>query len=180
MAILGLRDNENLFLNEKNEWLSGSYIPAYVRRYPFIFSEIPNSEQLTLCIDNTKDIVEENGEQHFFDDEGKPSQLATNALEFCKSYHAAAQATLNFGKALSEKGLLTQKEVQINVSGNRRINFSGFQIIDEKKFVELDDKTFLELKKEGWLPFIYAHLISGSQWQRLSGLLSERMQDEAA
>ncbi len=180
VAILGLRDNENLFLNDENEWLSGSYIPAYVRRYPFIFSEVPNSEQLTLCIDDTKDIVEKNGEQKFFNEDGKPSQLSVNALEFCKSYHAAAQETIKFGKALSELGLLTQKEVQINVSGNRRINFSGFQIIDEKKFAALDDAAFAQLRKDGWLPFIYAHLISGSQWQRLSGLLSERMKDEAA
>ena len=180
VAILGLRDNENLFLNKKNEWQNGVYIPAYIRRYPFIFSEIPNSDQLTLCIDHSENIVEENGEQKFFDAEGKPSQLAQNALEFCKSYHAAAQATSDFSKALSEQDLLVQKEVQINVAGNRRINFSGFKILDEKKFSELDDKVFLEWRAKGWLPFIYAHLFSGSQWQRLSALLNGEMEKDAA
>ncbi len=180
VAILGSRDNENLFLNKKNEWIQGSYIPAYIRRYPFIFSEIPNSDQLTLCIDNTDDIISAGEEQKFFDEDGKPSALANNALEFCKSYHAASQATVEFGKALSEQGLLTEREVQINVPGNRRINFSGFQIVDEKKFSELDDTVFLEWRKKGWLPFIYAHLFSGSQWQRLSGLLGERFEKDAA
>lgn len=180
VAILGLRDNENLFLDAQNNWQGGVYIPAYIRRYPFIFSEIPNSDQLTLCIDQSENVIEDDGAQKFFDAEGKPSTLSQNALEFCKSYHAAAQATQQFSKALSEKELLVQKEVQVNIAGNRRINFSGFKILDEAKFAELDDKTFLEWRAKGWLPFIYAHLFSGSQWQRLSMILNERLAKEAA
>jgi hypothetical protein len=178
VAILGLRDSENLFLS-KDKWTANTYIPAYIRRYPFIFSEMPNSDQLTLCIDMDKNIVAEDGEQTFFKD-GKPTDLSQNALEFCKSYHAAAQATMEFSKALAASGLLVDREAQINVSGNRRINFSGFKIIDEQKLAALDDKTFLDWRKKGWLPFIYAHLFSGAQWQHLSQLLSERLEKEAA
>lgn len=71
VAILGLRDGENLFLNTKGEWLSDTYIPAYLRRYPFIFSEQSGGDQLTLCIDAVDSVVEKNGEQKFFDDSGK-------------------------------------------------------------------------------------------------------------
>ena len=180
VAILGLRDNENLFVDADGKWDATSYIPAYARRYPFIFSEIPDSDQLTLCVDNTPDIIEEGGEQKFFDAEGKPTELAQNALEFCKSYHAAAQQTVDFGKALNEAGLLIEREAQINVAGNRRINFSGFRIIDEEKLANLDDATFIEWRKKGWLPFVYAHLFSGAQWQRLSIMLSANLEKEAA
>jgi len=180
VAILGLRDSENLFLQDDNTWLANTYIPAYIRRYPFIFSELPESDQLTLCFDMDEDIIEENGEQAFFDKDGKPSELANNALEFCKSYHAAAQQTVEFSKTLAESGLLIEREAQINVAGNKRINFSGFKIIDEKKFAELDDKIFLEWRAKGWLPFIYAHLFSGAQWQRLSALLNAELEKEAA
>lgn len=180
VAILGLRDKENLFLDEKNQWDTTLYIPSYIRRYPFIFSEIPNTEQLTLCIDETDDVVEKSDKNPFFNDEGKPSDLANNALEFCKSYHAAAQQTVEFSRALAAADLLIEREAQINIVGNRRINFSGFKIIDEKKFNELDDKVILEWRAKGWLPAIYAHLFSGIQWQRLSRLLNERLQDEAA
>ena len=72
------------------------------------------------------------------------------------------------------------REAQINVSEKTRINFSGFKIIDEKKFSELDEKTFLEWRAKGWLPFVYAHLFSGAQWQRLSALLNEKLTAEAA
>ena len=180
VAILGLRDNENLFLNADNTWETNTYIPAYIRRYPFIFSELPDGDQLTLCIDMNDDIVEKKGEQAFFDKDGNASELANNALEFCKSYHAAAQQTVEFSKALADSGLLVEREAQINVAGNKRINFSGFKIVDEQKLAELDDKVFIEWRQKGWLPFLYAHLFSGAQWQRLTYLLNTRLEKEAA
>ncbi len=178
VAILGLRDNENLFVSEKGEWIEHAYVPAYIRRYPFIFSEIPGGEQLTLCVDMVDSVTEESSEQKFFDN-GEPSQLAKNALEFCKSYHAAAQQTLEFSQAIADAGLLVEREAQINVGGKARINFSGFKIVDEKKFAEMPDEQFLEWRKKGWLPFIYAHLFSGSQWQRLTRLLNDRLAAKA-
>jgi hypothetical protein len=179
VALVGLRDNENLFVDAKGNWQADSYIPAYIRRYPFIFSELPNSDQLTLCIDMAESVVEENGEQRFFDAEGKGSALANNALEFCKSYHAAAQQTLEFSKQLADSGLLVDRRAEISVVGNRRISFSGFRIIDEQKLAEMDDKVFLDWRKKGYLPFLYAHLFSGAQWQQLTRLLNERLAKES-
>ena len=180
VAILGLRDNENLFLGANGNWDETAYIPAYIRRYPFIFSEIPDSDQLTLCIDNVPEVVEEGDKQPFFDSEGAPSELSKNALDFCKSYHAAAQQTLDFSKALVDSGILIEREAQINVAGNRRINFSGFRIVDESKLADLNDDTFLDWREKGWLPILYAHLFSGSQWTRLTRLLNMRLEKEAA
>ncbi len=177
VAIMGLRDNENLFLQPNGEWEPDTYIPAYIRRYPFIFSEMPGNDQLSLCIDYDDSTIEDGGEQKFFDAEGKPTTLASNALEFCKSYHAAAQHTIEFGKALAKSGLLVDRQAEIGIGAGKRINFSGFRIVDEKKLAELDDKTFLEWRKKGWLPFIYAHLFSGAQWQRLTRLLNKRMEN---
>jgi hypothetical protein len=181
VAILGLRDGENLFVGKDGKWIENHYIPAYIRRYPFIFSEMPDSDQLTLCVDMQDGVtVEEGGEKRFFDDEGKPSALADNALEFCKSYHAAAQRTLEFSRELVAKDLLIERQAQIQVGDDVRINFSGFKIVDEKKLAELDDATFLEWRKKGWLPFLYAHLFSGVQWQHLSALLAKLLEAEKA
>ena len=77
VAILGLRDNENLFLDAQDNWDMNTYIPAYIRRYPFIFSEIPDSDQLTLCIDHTEDITEESKERPLFNAEGAQSKAAS-------------------------------------------------------------------------------------------------------
>lgn len=175
VALLGLRDGENLFVNDKGEWAKDTYIPAYIRRYPFIFSEMAGGDQLTLCIDMNDNVIDEKSEQKFFGDDEKPSELAQNALEFCKSYHAAAQQTVQFSKALAESGLLVERAAEINLGDDKKINFSGFRIIDEQKLAELPDETFMEWRKKGWLPFLYAHLFSGAQWQRLIQLLRTRM-----
>ncbi len=181
VAILGLRDNENLFVDSRGQWNKHTYIPAYIRRYPFIFSEMPTKDQLTLCVDLDDSVVEKGSDRAFFEKDGTPSQLSKDALEFCKSYHAAAQQTLDFSKALVEKDLLADpRGVRIELAGNRVVNFSGFRIIDQKKLDALDDKTFLEFRKNGWIPFIYAHLFSGSKWHLLSQLLNERLEKEAA
>jgi hypothetical protein len=181
VAILGLRDNENLFLRENGTWESDIYIPSYIRRYPFIFSESPGKkDQLTLCVDMNDEVTEKNSGQNFFEKDGKPSALSNNAIEFCKSYQAAAKQTAEFGAMLDKSGLLVNREAQIVATGKRKINFSGFRIVDEKKLGEMKDKDFLEWRRKGWLPFLYAHLFSGSQWHRLTRLLNERLKNEAA
>lgn len=174
VALIGLRDNENLFVNDKGEWDAGAYIPAYIRRYPFIFSEMPGSDRLTLCVDMNDAVVDEKSDQKFFDNDGKPTQLAQNALEFCKSYHAAAQQTQEFSRALAASGLLVDRQAEITVADGKRINFSGFRIVDEQKLADMPDKDFTEWRRKGWLPFLYAHLFSGAQWQRLTALLRQK------
>jgi hypothetical protein len=36
----------------------------------------------------------------------------------------------------------------------------------------------MEWRRRGWLPFLYAHLFSGAQWQRLTLLLRAKMEKE--
>lgn len=174
VAILGLRDKENLFVDNKGNWAKNTYIPAYIRRYPFIFSEIPGTDQLTLCVDLNDKVVSQKGDQKFFDKDKEPTPLAKNALEFCKSYHAAAQQTMAFCKALGQSGILVQRQAEIDIGEGKKISFSGFRIIDEAKLAELDDKTFADWRKKGWLPFLYAHLFSGAQWQNLVRRMNEK------
>lgn len=176
VAILGLRDNENLFLNNLNEWLPNTYIPAYVRRYPFIFSEIPGGDQLSLCFDMVPETISETKGDRFFEPSGEPGDLSLNALEFCKSYHAAAQQTLQFSEYLNKLNIVVAREAEISIGQNKQINFSGFGIIDEAKLAELDAATFLDLREKGFLPFIYAHLFSGANWQKLTSLLNDRLE----
>ena len=180
VAILGLRDKENLFVSKKGEWVKDTYIPAYVRRYPFIFSENPESDQLTLCIDTKSDLIEKSDKQPFFDKDQEPTQLAKNALEFCKSYHTAAKQTQEFSEALVKSDLLTSRQADIKLADNSKITFSGFSVVDEEKLANMKDKDFLEWRKKGWLPFLYAHLFSGVNWQRLTTLVNMKTDKKAA
>lgn len=179
IALLGLRDKENLFVDEQGNWLRDTYIPAYVRRYPFVFSEVPGGEQLTLCVDVTESTVEEREEGgRFFTEDGSPSELARNALEFCKNFQQAAQQTAPFSRAIVESGLLAERQLAINLDQDRRITFGGFRAVDEQKLAEMADEQFLEWRRQNWLPVVYAHMISASQFDRLAAMLRRRLAAE--
>jgi len=178
VAIVGVRNDENLFVNGKGEWVPNTYIPAYARRYPFILSESTGSEQLSLCIDDANNSLSAKGEP-FFDDANQPSQVSKNALEFCRSYHQAALQTQEFGKVLAAADLLVDRTAEITVKGGQRITFSGFRIVDEAKFNQLPEKTFMEWRQKGYLAGVYAHLFSGLHWGTITRMVNERLPAEA-
>ncbi|MEM8827126.1 MAG: SapC family protein, partial [Pseudomonadota bacterium] len=68
LALLGLQEGQNFFLNEDGTWREETYVPAYIRRYPFMLARLrPDSDDLSLCFDNSYDEVHEDAEQPFFD-----------------------------------------------------------------------------------------------------------------
>lgn len=174
LAILGLRANENLFVNDKGEWLNGTYVPAYIRRYPFIFASNDTGDRLTLCVDDAKGILVKGKENRLFEQDGEPTTLTQNALEFCRSYQAAADQTQAFANALEESGILIDRHAEVRQQDGTSLTLSGFRQVDEKKYYSLPDATILQWHKNGWTRFIYAHLLSTGNWQRLFGLMETR------
>lgn len=173
VAIVGVRDNENLFVNARGEWTPNTYIPAYIRRYPFILSENPDGSALSLCIEDAPGVLDPKGEK-FFDDKKQPTQMSKNAMEFCRSYHMAAKQTQLFGQALADSGLLVDRAAELTLASGQRISFSGFRIVDEEKFNKLPEKTLAEWRNKGWLAGVYAHLFSGLHWGSITRLVNER------
>ena len=110
-VFMGLRPNENLFV-EDGKWQERTYIPAYVRRYPFIMSEDKQNDKLILCVDENDDTIVKKKDNEFFDG-SEMTDLTKNALEFCKSYHQASMQTTEFAKKLKEFDLLTPFRHQI-------------------------------------------------------------------
>jgi hypothetical protein len=158
IALLGLERGQNLFVSD-GKWAQGCYVPAYARRYPFIFSDVPGNDQLALCIDEESGFLEDGDANPIFID-GEPSEQLKTALNFCEHFQRDFTLTSDFSSALSEAGLLAPKEMTYNSQDGQRVGLTGFRVIDEKKLNELPDETFLEWRKKGWLAPIYAHLLS--------------------
>jgi hypothetical protein len=169
VVILGLTDSENLFVGKDGQWRDGNYIPAYVRRYPFIFMTGPEQQQFVLCVDDESELIVDKGEQSFFDGD-KPSAATDRALKFCSAYQTQSEMTKQFASAMDEAGLLEPNQAEIRLSSGEKLALGGFRVINEEKFANLPDKTFLDWRKKGWLPLIYAHLFSTSNWNRLISL----------
>ena len=161
VVVLGLRKNENLYVNKKGEW-QANYIPAYVRRYPFMLATgEEGSDQFTVCIDsdcpgfNTK----EKGER-IFDKDGNESELLKNSVEFLKDYQKHIQLTTLFCKNIKDSGLLEPMKADVKTAVGEEISLGGFMGVNREKLKALDPETMMNLVKTDQLELIYAHLIS--------------------
>lgn len=172
LVIVGL-EQENYFLNAEGKWREGTYIPAYVRQYPFIFFENEEEKKFFLCVDEKSPQFHVNGAEgarDLFNADGSPSPLTNQALEFCSSYYRHHSITMNFTADLVKHKLLTPYASKATLKSGRQVELSGFAMIDEKAVHALSDEVFLEFRTKGWLPFIYLALASSSNWARLSGM----------
>lgn len=173
IAVLGL-ERRNLFV-EDGRWADDSYIPAYVRRYPFGFlatMEEGKSEPtgFALAIDTGSDRVEQNGEAGaaLFEN-GEPSELTRQALDFCNAFQAEAKATMAFSKALQDQGLLIDRRADATLPDGRKLGLDGFQIVDTEKFANLAEAQVLDWHRKGWMGLVHFHLASLDRFSALLG-----------
>lgn len=163
IAILGLRQGQNLFVNDEGAWDGGVYVPAYVRRYPFIFSTGQEEEQLVLCVDEADDLIVDGtgaeNTQAIYEGE-EASEVVKKMLEFCAAFHRQSLATREFVDELEERELFRPGTVTISNDSGEQFNLRGFRIVDEAKFNALPDDVILEFRRKGWLHAVTAHLIS--------------------
>ena len=172
-AVVGLKNDSNLFLDAEGRWLNGAYLPAYVRRYPFILMDDPVQKQFVLCIDEASDMFNDKGEYPLFEGD-QPSSFTKSAMEFCAALRQQGDATDEFVKALKEYDLLMPNDAQIDIRDGTKLQLSGFLIIDPKKFDALPDNVLLQWRRKGWLGLVYAQLLSSHRWQNLVDLMQMR------
>lgn len=168
VAILGMRSGENMFLDGDGRWMEGVYIPAYVRRYPFILSSEEKGETLTLCIDEADGVLSESEGPRFFDEEGNPSEQAKAALSFCQAYHRAVGPTELFAAALQERGLLVERQANVAKKDGQKVNLTGFHLVDSEKLAALGKDEIADWWGKGWLQAVTAHQISMLNWGPLA------------
>jgi hypothetical protein len=159
-VILGVRGNENLYLSASGEW-QAKYIPAFVRRYPFIFSSSEDGKTFTLCIDeNFPGFNKEGRGQRLFGDDEKPSPYVEGVLKFLQEYRTQFLITQAFCKKIVELNLLEPMQAQFTMVSGEKMSLSGFTVIDRKKLNNLSGDVLAEMAKTGQLELLYLHLQS--------------------
>ena len=166
VAVVGLRQGSNLFIEKDGSWAKGIYSPAYVRRYPFVFMRNANHKTLTLCIERNSPNVMENRDNPFFID-GKRTEMTQNALKFCQAYESEFQKTAEISRLLVEHDLFTSNRGTFTLENGEKVSLTGFKLVDEKKVNALSPAAFEELRARGAVPVIYCHLLSMHSWQNL-------------
>jgi hypothetical protein len=178
MAVLGLKEGHDLFVNEDGSW-DGRYIPAYVRRYPFVLAG-PDTQagRLTVCIDaDYAGLNEEEGER-LFDDEGKNSPITEEALKFLQDYQHQVRFTQEFCKELKKLDLLEPMGATIAPPGGEPLKVVGFQVVNRDRLKALTGAQLTKLAKNDALELIFLHLASLDNFQVLAERHAKRYKSE--
>lgn len=159
-VILGMRQNQNAYVAEDGSW-TGSYIPAFLRRYPFVFSQSEDGKTFTLCLDEEFDDFNKEGRgERLFDADGARTQFLESMLNFTREYQTLFDRTALFGKRLLENGLLEPATAQFNLGDGQSQSLTGFKTISREKLKALDPEKLSEMARTDELELCYAHLHS--------------------
>lgn len=170
LAVMGIRSGENLLLDSEGKFTT-HYVPAFLRRYPFVFGGDKSSDNMALCVDVASDALVKDGSKgvRLFTDEGEQTEHLKRSVEFLKDYHVRAEMTKAFCKRLHELQLLEPMEASFTLNGNEesKVNLTGFYVVNREKLKALGDAEVLELFKRDGAELIFAHLQSVNGFSRL-------------
>ncbi|HET8611350.1 MAG TPA: SapC family protein [Sphingomonas sp.] len=162
LALMGLNEGVNVFADENGAFPDHIYVPAYVRRYPFMLARLrPEAEELSLCFDPTSEALGPFDEGAKLFDGDQPSEQTKSILGFCESFEQAAQTTSAFLQELKSNDLLIDGEAAIQVDGQPQpYVYRGFQTVSEDALKNIRGDLARRWMQNGLLPLVYAHLFS--------------------
>jgi hypothetical protein len=166
-ALVGLHDRVNVFIDDAGQWQAGRYVPACVRRYPFVLAPAEADAALTVCVDESAAPLNDSSGQPLFEAAGKETPVLRTAIAFLQLLHLKMLRTQGFAVRLAQLELLVSKTLRIEREGKHH-GLDGLFVVDEEKLIKLPDAELVGLVREGFLPWIYAHLLSLGSLGRLA------------
>jgi hypothetical protein len=159
-VVLGMRTDQNLYLGPDGKW-NAKYVPAFIRRYPFVFAASADRKTLTLCIDESHAGLKREGDgQRLFGDDGKPTPYTEKVLKFLQDFQAHFQRTRQFCQRLKELDVLESTGVQLKTGDGGKAAIGGFLVVNRKKLREVADDKLLAMAKSDELELLHLHLYS--------------------
>jgi len=173
LAILGVADRQNLFIADDGTW-AADYLPAFVRRYPFVFTTTDDAQTFTLCIDEAFSGCNEDARgERLFDEEGKPTRYLDNVMAFLREYQAEHQRTQAFGKRMAALELLEPVQANVALPGGQRMSLTDFKVVSREKLKQIRDTALKEMFTSDDLELVYLHLQSLHNFAGLVNRLSK-------
>jgi len=166
VAILGI--NNNLLVKEDGKWEENAYIPAFIRRYPYILAEgLTQDGSLTVCIDSAYSGFDAEDGERLFADDGQNAPALNKTIEFLRQYHSQHEATKAFVNHIEGLNVFKPIEANIRLSSGEQFTVKNLMMIDEPALKKLPDSELSQLVRKGYLAWIYAHLYSMANFNRL-------------
>lgn len=168
MAILGIEQQQNLFMQPDQTWDRSAYVPAYVRRYPFCMTRVSvdgkEQPERIACVE--KRALSDRGDA-LYNDKGESLPMWENLRKLLFEYEADLARTEEMCHMVNDLGLLEPFGMQATPNQGAPLALSGMHRVNEQKIPELPADKLKELTKNGVLARIYAHLISMANFARL-------------
>jgi hypothetical protein len=178
-VVLGVRDKENAYVGKEGSWDAG-YVPAFIRRYPFVFATDAKAETFTLMIDqNYSGFNKEGKGERLFDADGEQTAFLNNTLNFLREYQTQFARTRDFGARLDELGLLEPVEARVPLPKDPDRRLTGFKIVNRDKLKALSGDVLAQMIKTDELELIFLHLFSLRNLNRLHEKMAAAAPDDA-
>jgi hypothetical protein len=175
IAVMGISAGRNLFVKEDGSFTVGAYIPAYIRRYPFVLANDQVRQQMVVCIDRDASMLGEDSDLPFFDAKGEPTEYTKGCIQFCNDFETEGRRTEAFIKLLRDLDLFETKRstfTPTNPDGTPGApqTIAEYFAVSEDRLKALPAGKLKELADNGALGQIYAHLMSLAGWDRMIAL----------
>ncbi|NBC35593.1 multidrug transporter [Novosphingobium sp. FSY-8] len=162
LALMGLNEGVNVFVDDEGKFIENVYVPAYARRYPFLLAKLtPDAQELSLCFDPTSGLLGEDGDGAPLFDGETATETTQGMLKFCEQFEEAGMRTAAFVEELKKHELLIDGEVAIQQEGNDQpFVYRGFLMVDQNKLQNVRGDVLRGWNQSGFLPLLIAHLFS--------------------
>ncbi|MCP5230389.1 SapC family protein [Accumulibacter sp.] len=178
--MLGALRDQNLYLTSGDRW-NAKYIPAFIRRYPFVFSSSADRKTLTLCIDESHPGFNREGRgSRLFGDDAKPTPYVDKVLTFLKEFQGHLERTRLFGRRLKELQLLQPMQANVTTPSGEQITMGSFLAVNREKLRALDGATLEKLARNDELELLYLHLASMGNFNEVKDRLIGTGADKGA
>lgn len=159
-VVLGVQGEQNLYLGPDGSWRA-RYVPAFLRRHPFVLATGGDERTLTLCIDEACPGLNTAGRgERLFAYDGTPTPYLQRVLEFLKACQVQFQQTQAFGRQLKALDLLEPMQAQVTTPAGERMSLSGFQVVRRDRLRALGPAQIASLVQTDALELLYLHLHS--------------------
>ena len=160
MVVLGVEGETNLFLDEDKSW-KADYLPAFIRRYPFVFSRSEDGKKFALCVDEKWSGCNREGKgERLFTEAGEKTAFTQKMLDFLEDYQRQFALTQQFAKTLLDLGVLEMMQANVTLPSGDKRTLRGFYGVSRKKLMALDDAKLAELAKSNVLELAYLQMAS--------------------
>jgi hypothetical protein len=185
LAVMGVQAGENLFITPEGDVTPDAYLPAYVRRYPFVLADDSTQGRLIVCIERGAAMLAESGGDVPLFANGEATEYTQNAINFCNEFEVERRRTESFVELIKSLDLFETREANYvprmpDGTNGEPQRVAEYFSISEEKLNALPQEKYLELRQNGALGPIYAQLLSTLGWDKLYARALQRRAAEAA